>query len=94
MLGGYDRGYLPPQHCSPPFGFNCTKGNSTTEPYLATHNILLAHASAARLYKEKYQDKHNGFIGINLYAFGVVPLTNTTKDAVATQRANDFLIGW
>ncbi|XP_040991677.1 beta-glucosidase 11-like [Juglans microcarpa x Juglans regia] len=94
VLGGYDGGYLPPQRCSSPFGFNCTKGNSTTEPYLATHHILLAHASAARLYKEKYQDKQNGFIGINLYAFGAIPLTNTTKDAIATQRANDFLIGW
>ncbi|KAG7994971.1 hypothetical protein I3843_01G085600 [Carya illinoinensis] len=94
VLGGYDGGYLPPQHCSSPFGFNCTKGNSTTEPYLATHHILLAHASAARLYKEKYQYKQKGFIGINLYTIGAIPLTNTTKDAIATQRANDFLIGW
>ena len=55
VMAGYESGFLPPEHCSPPFGINCTRGNSSTEPYLATHHILLAHASAARLYKEKYQ---------------------------------------
>lgn len=55
-LGGYDAGITPPQRCSSPFGFkNCTKGNSSTEPYIVAHNLLLAHASAARLYKHNYQ---------------------------------------
>lgn len=54
-VGGYDGGITPPRHCSPPFGVNCTRGNSSSEPYIAVHNILLAHASAARLYKKKYQ---------------------------------------
>ncbi|XP_050289351.1 beta-glucosidase 11-like [Quercus robur] len=93
-VGGYNNGSLPPQHCSLPFGVNCTRGNSSTEPYLASHNILLAHTSAARLYKEKYQDKQHGFIGINLLAFWFIPLTNKTEDAIATQRAKDFLIGY
>ncbi|KAK7838677.1 hydroxyisourate hydrolase [Quercus suber] len=55
-VGGYINGSLPPQHCSLPFGVNCTRGNSSTEPYFASHNILLARTSAARLYKEKYAD--------------------------------------
>uniref|UniRef100_A0A803MPC4 Uncharacterized protein n=1 Tax=Chenopodium quinoa TaxID=63459 RepID=A0A803MPC4_CHEQI len=55
VLGGYDNGVSPPGRCSNPFGLYCTKGDSTTEPYLAAHNILLAHASAVSLYKEKYQ---------------------------------------
>ncbi|XP_075667726.1 beta-glucosidase 11-like isoform X4 [Castanea sativa] len=93
-IGSYNGGYLPPGHCSSPFGINCTRGNSSTEPYLATHHILLAHASAARLYKEKYQNQQHGFIGINLLAFWLHPLTNKTKDVIATQRAMDFLIGW
>lgn len=54
-IGGFDEGIVPPKRCSPPFGFNCTKGNSTVEPYLAAHHMLLAHASTARLYKKKYQ---------------------------------------
>ena len=30
-------------------------GNPGTEPYLVTHNQLLAHAAAVKLYKEKFQ---------------------------------------
>lgn len=55
-IGGYDQGIAPPRRCSPPFGLrNCSAGNSTSEPYLAAHNTLLSHASAAKLYREKYQ---------------------------------------
>ncbi|KAL0800644.1 hypothetical protein Bca101_055819 [Brassica carinata] len=54
-LGGYDRGITPPGRCSPPFGLNCSVGNSSTEPYIAVHNMLLAHASATNLYKKQYQ---------------------------------------
>ncbi|KAJ4969203.1 hypothetical protein NE237_015904 [Protea cynaroides] len=93
-LGAYDMGFFPPGRCSSPFGFNCTEGNSTIEPYIATHNMLLSHASVARLYKKKYLAKQNGFIGINIFAFYLVPFTNTTEDMRATRRANDFYIGW
>lgn len=62
-LGGYDQGIIPPERCSYPFGLrNCTAGNSSVEPYIATHNQLLAHAEAARVYKEKYQASSNTFI--------------------------------
>jgi beta-glucosidase len=55
-LGGYDAGIMPPERCSYPFGVvNCTAGNSTTEPYIVAHNLLLAHASVVSLYREKYQ---------------------------------------
>jgi beta-glucosidase len=30
-------------------------GNTGTEPYITSHNVLLAHAKAARTYKDKYQ---------------------------------------
>ncbi|CAB4283639.1 unnamed protein product [Prunus armeniaca] len=55
-LGGYDIGILPPQRCSAPFGVNCSRGNSSVEPYIVAHHLLLSHASAARLYKKKYQN--------------------------------------
>ncbi|KAK4750363.1 hypothetical protein SAY87_027812 [Trapa incisa] len=94
-IGGYDIGISPPRRCSPPFGFsNCLRGNSSSEPYLAVHNILLSHASAAKLYREVYQVKQLGFIGINVYTFGILPLTNSTEDVVAAKRANEFLHGW
>ncbi|KAF9606159.1 hypothetical protein IFM89_023252 [Coptis chinensis] len=94
VLGGYDLGFSPPMRCSSPFGFDCTSGNSTSEPYTVAHNCLLAHASAVRLYKTKYQAKHHGFIGLNLFSYWLIPLTNTTEDITATQRANDFYVGW
>ncbi|XP_057965006.1 beta-glucosidase 11-like isoform X2 [Malania oleifera] len=93
VLGGYDYGFTPPQRCSAPFGI-CSRGNSSTEPYIAGHNVLMAHASTARLYREKYQGKQHGLIGINLYTFGLLPFSNTTEDAIAAQRANDFFHGW
>ncbi|KAJ7950624.1 Beta-glucosidase [Quillaja saponaria] len=94
VLGGYDSGFLPPGRCSPAFGDNCSRGNSTTEPYIAAHHILLAHASAARLYRKKYEDQQHGFIGINIFSYWFVPLTNTVEDITATERANDFYVGW
>ncbi|RYR50966.1 hypothetical protein Ahy_A06g026025 [Arachis hypogaea] len=86
-------GYLPPQHCSPSSIFNCSKGASSNEPYLATHNMLLAHASVARLYRNNYHDKQHRLIGFNLLTFGFVPLTNTSEDIIATQRTEPSIMG-
>ncbi|RWW68603.1 hypothetical protein BHE74_00023868, partial [Ensete ventricosum] len=48
---GYDSGFHAPGRCTTcKFG-----GNSTTEPYIVTHNILLSHAAAVKRYREKYQ---------------------------------------
>ncbi|KAL9430722.1 hypothetical protein AB3S75_026007 [Citrus x aurantiifolia] len=91
-LLGYDIGIAPPKRCSPPFK-NCCKGNSSTEPYMAVHHVLLAHASVARLYRKNYQDKQHGYIGMSIFTYGLLPLTNSTEDAIATQRYNDFLVG-
>ncbi|KMT06067.1 hypothetical protein BVRB_7g163900 isoform B [Beta vulgaris subsp. vulgaris] len=95
VLGGYDSGGSPPSRCSSPFGvLHCAKGNSTTEPYLVAHNILLAHASAATLYKKKYEAKQHGSIGFSIYAYDFVPSTNKPEDVIAAQRAHVFFIGW
>ncbi|URD81686.1 Phytochrome A-associated F-box [Musa troglodytarum] len=94
-MGAYDMGTLPPNRCSYPFGIiNCTVGNSTTEPYIVVHNVLLAHASIVKLYKSKYQAKQNGWIGINVYTFQYYPLTNSSADIEATQRILEFYVGW
>ncbi|KAI4313395.1 hypothetical protein L6164_026381 [Bauhinia variegata] len=95
VMGGYDLGVLPPQRCSAPFGLvNCSKGNSITEPYRAAHNIILAHALAARLYRRKYQGKQKGFIGFNIFSYNFLPLTNKSEDISATQRIKHFYVGW
>ncbi|RZC68376.1 hypothetical protein C5167_031633 [Papaver somniferum] len=93
----YDTGRWPPQRCTNPTAggdINCTTGNSSTEPYIAMHNALLAHASAAAIYKEKYQGKQKGVIGLNAYAFWCTSFTNSSSDIKATHRAREFLIGW
>ncbi|KAK1398879.1 Beta glucosidase 11 [Heracleum sosnowskyi] len=94
VLCGYDSGMLPPNRCSSPFGINCTRGNSSTEPYTAAHNILMAHASTAKLYLKKYKAAQHGEIGINIFSYWYIPYTNAMEDVIATQRANDFFIGW
>ncbi|RZS13844.1 hypothetical protein BHM03_00045480 [Ensete ventricosum] len=91
---GHDFGIFAPGRCSYPFGLNCTEGNSSTEPYIAAHNLLLSHASAASLYKEKYQVKQGGYIGITLLALWYEPFTDLAEDVAAAKRAMDFQVGW
>jgi beta-glucosidase len=40
------------------------------------------------------QEKQHGFIGLSIYGWWFVPLTDTKEDAIATQRAFEFFIGW
>lgn len=91
---GYDVGIFPPARCSNPFGLNCSMGDSTTEPYRSAHNILLSHASAAALYKEKYQAMQRGKIGITILGFWFKPFTESEEDIATARRVRDFHIGW
>ena len=50
----YMDGWYPPGRCSTPFG-NCAFGNSSIEPYIAGHNMILSHANAVSVYRKKYQ---------------------------------------
>ncbi|KAL6655258.1 hypothetical protein ACP70R_006084 [Stipagrostis hirtigluma subsp. patula] len=93
-IGGYDMGSEPPRRCSYPFGENCTGGNSSTEPYIAAHHLLLAHASAVSLYRDKYKAAQGGQIGITLLGWWHEPATNTSQDVAAAARMNDFHLGW
>ncbi|WOL00435.1 beta-glucosidase 22-like [Canna indica] len=94
-IASYDTGEWPPNRCSSPFGLGiCASGNSTIEPYIAVHNILLAHASVVKLYRAKYQVVQKGEIGLNLYTYWCYPFTDSAADIEATQRALDFSIGW
>ncbi|XP_019082834.1 PREDICTED: beta-glucosidase 10-like isoform X1 [Camelina sativa] len=90
----YGEGISPPGRCSPNKYINCSTGNSSTEPYIAGHNMLLAHASASKLYKLKYKSKERGSVGFSIFAFGLSPDTNSKDDEIVTQRAKAFLFGW
>ncbi|KAK9166216.1 hypothetical protein Scep_001407 [Stephania cephalantha] len=93
-VGGNDLGDIPPSRCSYPFGVDCSIGNSTTEPYIGVHIILLSHASAVQLYRAKYQEIQRGQIGITILAFWYEPVSGSPKDIAATQRMLEFHLGW
>ncbi|XP_051135488.1 beta-glucosidase 18-like [Andrographis paniculata] len=89
----YERGTYPPARCSPPFG-NCVIGNSDVEPLIAMHNMLLAHAKAAKVYRDQFKSKLDGFISITVCALMYVPLTDDEKDKEAAARALAFNSAW
>ncbi|KAF5735750.1 beta-glucosidase 12-like [Tripterygium wilfordii] len=92
--GGYATGMYPPLRCSAWQQMNCTGGDTATEPYLVAHNMLLAHAAAVSLYRQRYQAPQKGVIGITLVSKWMVPNSNATHDKRAALRALDFMFGW
>ncbi|XP_042502235.1 beta-glucosidase 13-like [Macadamia integrifolia] len=89
---GYNDGF-PPRRCFKSVG-DCPAGNLETQPYLVGHHLLLAHAAAVKLYREKYQKSQKGKIGITLNSHWMVQYTDHHFDIVAAQRALDFMYGW
>ncbi|XP_047062186.1 probable inactive beta-glucosidase 14 [Lolium rigidum] len=89
----YMDGRYPPGRCSKPFG-RCAFGNSSIEPYIAGHNMILSHANAVSIYRKNYQEKQGGFIGISVYTRWYEPLRNSTIDLLAVERAISFNIPW
>ncbi|KAK7387786.1 hypothetical protein VNO78_22578 [Psophocarpus tetragonolobus] len=89
----YRRGKFPPCRCSGEFG-DCNEGDSEKEPFLAAHNMILSHAAAVDIYRNKYQTQQGGKIGIVLHCDSFEPLTNSTPDKLATERAQSFTINW
>ncbi|PKA60364.1 Beta-glucosidase 12 [Apostasia shenzhenica] len=84
-VAGYDLGAFPPARCSPWQLGKCEAGDSATEPYLAAHNLLLAHSAAAT---------QKGKIGITLVSPWLIPYHNTKVDEDAVSRSLDFQFGW
>nr|XP_011461907.1 PREDICTED: beta-glucosidase 12-like isoform X1 [Fragaria vesca subsp. vesca] len=91
---GYATGKFAPGRCSAWQKRNCTGGDSGTEPYLASHYQLLAHAAAMKLYRHKYQAKQKGLIGITINSHWFVPYSDSKQDQAAALRALDFMFGW
>ncbi|KAL4387856.1 hypothetical protein GQ457_09G001470 [Hibiscus cannabinus] len=90
---GYRTGIIPPSRCSKPFG-DCTDGDSEKEPFVAAHNIILAHMAAVHIYRTKYQETQGGSIGIVLHCDWYEPISDSVADMLAAERAQDFTINW
>uniref|UniRef100_A0A2C9V7I7 Uncharacterized protein n=1 Tax=Manihot esculenta TaxID=3983 RepID=A0A2C9V7I7_MANES len=88
----YDDGVFAPGRCSAWVNRKCDVGNSSTEPYIVAHHLLLAHAAAVQIYREKYQTGDRK-IGITLFTFWFEPLSNRSIDIEASRTALDFMFG-
>ena len=61
--------------------------------YLCGHYIILAHAAAYRLYKEKYFDKYRGSVGITLDSRYYYAKHSKVSDE-DLNRAQNYRLGW
>ncbi|KAJ4969132.1 hypothetical protein NE237_015833 [Protea cynaroides] len=68
--------------------------NSSTEPYLAAHYQLLAHAAAVSVYREKFKAQQGGKIGIVVDCEWAEAFSDKMEDKIAAARRLDFQLGW
>ena len=70
-------------------------GDSSTEPWIVGHNLLIAHGAAVKIYREEFKSKQGGQIGITLngdYAYPWDP--EDPADVEAAERKLQFSIAW
>ncbi|RZB97002.1 Vicianin hydrolase [Glycine soja] len=80
-LAGYNAATL--HQVDSKYAGNCTVGDSATEPYIISHNLILAHGTAATLYKKKYQSLRS-LVGSRLPKF-------TKAESASLKGSHDFL---
>jgi beta-glucosidase/6-phospho-beta-glucosidase/beta-galactosidase len=71
--------------------FTNTSIPKVQQPYWCGHHVLLAHANAYHLAKSM---GINGTVSFKTNGGYKIPLTNSSEDAIAVQRAWDFNEGW
>ncbi|KAM7523337.1 hypothetical protein LguiA_013239 [Lonicera macranthoides] len=90
--GGYAFGNLAPGRGDDDPNSRNPEGDPTTEPYIVTHNLLLAHAKAVEIYRTRYRETQKGLIGIAIQSFYFQPASNSPEDKKAQERALDFVV--
>ncbi|KAI0790359.1 beta-glucosidase 1A [Abortiporus biennis] len=78
---GYGNGIFAPGHIS------------NTEPWIAAHNLLIAHAHVVNLYREEFKSSQRGQIGITLDCHWMIPYDDSPENKEAQARAIDFRLG-
>jgi len=96
---GYGNAGSLPLRCSPSYSARCAEmgggGNSSTEPYIATKNLILSHARAVQTYRNKYKASQGGQIGWTLNINYALPWNaSEPNDVAAVETYLQFAIGW
>ncbi|KAI5465626.1 glycoside hydrolase superfamily [Mariannaea sp. PMI_226] len=90
---GYNNGSFAPGHTS-----DRTKspvGDSAREPWIAGHNLLVAHGRAVKAYRDDFKATNGGEIGIVLNGDATYPWDPMDpKDVEAANRKIEFAISW
>ncbi|GJJ14656.1 Beta-glucosidase 1B [Clathrus columnatus] len=89
---GYGRGVFAPGRSSD--RARNAEGNSSTEPWIVGHSLIIAHAHAVKLYREEFKSLQQGSIGITLNGDWAMPYDDSPENVEAAQHALDFAIGW
>ncbi|OBZ77023.1 Beta-glucosidase 1B [Grifola frondosa] len=89
---GHGRGVFAPGRSSD--RTRSPEGDSSTEPWIAGHHVILSHAYAVKLYREEFQTRQGGQIGITLNGDWAIPYDDSPENIEAAQHALDVAIGW
>ncbi|CAE6049361.1 unnamed protein product [Arabidopsis arenosa] len=94
-VAGYDSGNKAMGRCSKWVNKLCVAGDSSTEPYLVSHHLLLAHAAAVEEFRTCDKISQDAQIGIVLSPFWFEPYDIASHaDKEAVERALASYIGW
>ncbi|EJD01909.1 glycoside hydrolase family 1 protein [Fomitiporia mediterranea MF3/22] len=89
---GYGRGVFAPGRSSD--RLRSPEGDSSTEPWIVGHNVLLAHANAVNIYRRDYKPHQRGVIGITLNGDWAIPYDDAPENIESAQHTLDVAIGW
>ncbi|KAF8970234.1 glycoside hydrolase family 1 protein [Flammula alnicola] len=89
---GYGNGVFAPGRSSN--RAKSPEGNSSTEPWIVGHHLILSHAYAVKYFRANIVPVHGGSIGITLDSGFYMPYDDKPENVRATQRAFDSRLGW
>jgi beta-glucosidase len=78
---GYSMGVFAPGRSSD--RTRSPEGNSSTEPWIAAHNLLLSHAYAVNIYRADFLTIQQGQIGITLNGNWCEPFSPSDDDGIS-----------
>lgn len=90
---GYSTGSFAPGRSSN--RNKCSEGDSSREPWIVGHNLLVAHGRAVKAYRDDFKESNQGEIGIVLNGDYTYPWDVTDPlDVEAANRRIEFAISW